>query len=333
MLNGSHPIGIVGAGAVGTVLAAHLERAGRKTMLVEPGPRHERIARDGLRVTGIADISRRPWRVARSLEALPDDERKQAKLWCICTKAWSIPEILPALQHLLAPGTSVLSVQNGLGAEDMLAEALGPARVACAAVNFAAGLAGDGSAVQLVWFNPPNYVGVCQGDPHVARDVATLLTGAGLRTELVSNREIRQRLFHKTVLNVGLNALCAVTGVTMQQAMAMPHTRSLARALMQEALQVGRALGHPYGDEALDDAMAYLHRGRDHRPSMAVDLARGHPTEIELINGKIVELGARFPDLSVAANWWVTAMVVTEEIKNGSRSAERIPAYLGSYPT
>jgi 2-dehydropantoate 2-reductase len=324
----SYPIGIVGGGAVGTILAAHFERAGRRTILVECGDRYEKLASDGIQVTGLVNVAAKPSHLARRLEDLPEAKRQEPRLWCICTKTWSLHALLPSLQRLLPATARVLSVQNGLGAESMLATVLGSHRVACAAVNFAGGCARDGASVRMVWFNPPNYVGVCEGSNENAVEIAALLTNAGLSAEATSSEQLKKRLFHKTALNAGLNALCAVSGTTMQQAMSMPHTRSLARTLLEEVFAVGRALGHDFGSDALTHAMTYLDRGGDHRPSMAVDLERKNPTEIEFINGRIVELAQAFPKISVPANRFVTSLVVTQEVLNGTRAPTEIPTYL-----
>jgi 2-dehydropantoate 2-reductase len=328
MREASQPIGVIGAGSVGTILAAHFEASGRRAVVVESGPRYDQVKTNGLRITGSLQMSATPWRVARTLEELSDADRAAPWLWCVCTKTWSVPSLLPSLRRWLPPSARVLSVQNGMGAEDILAGTLGAHRVACAAINFAGGVANDGVSMRMSWFNPPNYVGVCSGEDRTADEAATLLTEAGLPTEAVSSDQIRQRLFYKTVLNVGLNALCAVTGITMGEAMGMPHTRALAQMLVEEALDVGRALGHDFGPDALDQAMRYLDRGGDHKPSMAVDLERKAPTEIDFINGKIVELAHAHPELCVRANRFLASLVVTREVRNGTRSVEGIPAYL-----
>ncbi len=329
MVDATDPIGIVGAGAVGTILAAHFERAGVPTVLVERGPRHDEIARLGLRVTGLVDLRVTPRHLVRSLDALPMDDRLRPRVWFICTKAWSIPELRPALARMLPNDAWVVSVQNGMGAEKLLSESLGADRVACAVINFAGGHAPSGGVVRLVWFTPPNHVGFCAGSDRAAEALARALTRAGLRTEPVTTEGIRRQLFYKLVLSAGLNALCAVTGLTMQQAMSMPHTRSMARRLVQEGLQVGHTMGYGFGDDALDDAMAYLDRGGDHRPSMAVDLSRGTPTEIDYINGKLVELAATRSGVTVDTNRILASLVVTEEVKQGTRPISRIPSYLG----
>ncbi len=328
MREASQPIGVIGAGSVGTILASHLEASGHRTIVVECGNRHDTVMTDGLRVTGALRMTAKPWRVARTLEELSDADRAAPWLWCVCTKTWSVPSLLPSLQRWLPSSARVLSVQNGMGAEDMLAGTLGPHRVACAAINFAGGIADDGISVRLSWFNPPNFVGVCLGEDRAAEEAAAVLTKAGLRTEAVSSDQIRQRLFYKTVLNVGLNALCAVTGITMGEAMGMPQTRALAQMLVEEALDVGRALGHEFGPDAVEQAMRYLDRGGDHKPSMAVDLERKAPTEIEYINGKIVALASAHPGLCVRANRFLTSLVVTREVRDGTRRVEDVPAYL-----
>ena len=113
----------------------------------------------------------------------------------------------------------------------------------------------------------------------------------------------------------------------MRQAMAAPHTRSLALALVGEGLAVAAAAGHDFGEGAPQRCLEYLEHGGDHLPSMWTDLQRGLPTEIEHINGKIVEIGRRL-GLEVGANLFFTSMVIAREIRSGARQPDNIPEYL-----
>jgi 2-dehydropantoate 2-reductase len=190
MRDASRSVGVVGAGAVGTILAAHLERAGLRTVLVESGRRYDEVARDGLRVRGGVELNERPWRLARTIESLPEEERRSPGVWCLCTKAWSIASLLPSLRRALPEDVNVVGFQNGIGGERQLADALGARRVACTAVNFAGDRAEREGEIRLAWFNPPNYLGMCEGEEATAAQLADMLTLAGLDTEMASGREM-----------------------------------------------------------------------------------------------------------------------------------------------
>jgi ketopantoate reductase len=78
----------------------------------------------------------------------------------------------------------------------------------------------------------------------------------------------------------------------------------------------------------MEACLRYLNAGGDHLPSMWVDLERGMRTEIEYINGRIVQIGAMFKNVDVDVNIFFTSMIVTQEIKSGVRTADDIPEYL-----
>jgi 2-dehydropantoate 2-reductase len=139
---------------------------------------------------------------------------------------------------------------------------------------------------------------------------------------------MKKAAFLKTVLNSALNALCAAHGLTMADAMRLKHTRSNARKLLREGLTVAGLVGYNYGEDALDRCLGYLEAGGKHYPSMWFDLKNKRPTEIEYINGKIVKIGRMFNDVDVDLNLFFTSAIVTQEIKNKSRSEDDIPEYL-----
>jgi len=318
-------IGIIGAGPVGSILAAHVARAGREVILVEAADRREQIRQHGLAIGGIVDVpAQRPMLLASAQELA--GLRLQALF--ICTKAWSLPTLLPVLQAALDPDATVVSFQNGIGPEEELAAVFGRGRVCRGVVNFAGGIVDGGPHVEMVWFTPPNYLGPLEGGARAAEELAALLTEAGLATDVLSAHEVKKKSFWKAILNAGLSALCASTGITMRQAMTMPHTRRLAELLVREGLAVAAAEGYDYGETAVAECLRYLDRGGDHMPSMWVDLQRGLPTEIEYINGKIVQIGRTIHGVAVDINAVFTSMIVTQEIKSGVRRPDQIPGYL-----
>jgi 2-dehydropantoate 2-reductase len=324
-------IGVLGAGPVGSILAAGLAKLGRKVVLIEcSDKRREQIAEHGLCIEGKESLSTRDVDLVDSLEQL--EQRKLAAFF-ICTKAWSLRTILPTLAQKLDPEAVVVSFQNGIGTEDEISRHFPARRVARGVVNYAGGVDDDErGAAKMIWFNPPNFLGpMDEAAAPLMETLAQGLTGIGLETRAISLEEIKKLVFFKTILNAGLSALCSVGGVTMLQAMTYRHTRNQARTLLREGLSVAAALGYHYGENALQSCMGYLDKGGDHMPSMWVDLQRGTPTEIEYINGKIVEIGSMFNALDLSANLFMTAAIVTQEIKAGSRDADDLPEYLRQF--
>lgn len=317
-------IGVIGAGAIGSIVAAHLGRSGCEVTLIESGPRRGQVEQHGLTVTGVLEVpTQRP-----ALLASVDELRgRPLDALFVCTKAWSLPSLLPPLHAALDPGAVVVSYQNGIGPEDDVAAQFGSGRVCRGIVNFAGGVAPGGDRIVVAWSTPPSYLGPLEPDSDRAVGLADLLTAAGLPTKAISAHEVKKGVFWKAILNAGLSPLCAATGITMRKAMSLNHTRTMAEQLVREAIAVAKAAGYDYGANAVADALGYLDRGGDHMPSMWTDLEHHLPTEIDAINGKIVELGKRYGN-DVAANEFITKMIVTLEIKSGARTPDRIPDYL-----
>jgi 2-dehydropantoate 2-reductase len=316
---------IVGAGAVGTILACRLAGAGEPLLLVESDRRRRRQLREGpLRLDDEPPLPAPE--VLGEVEALADRELGAVM---ICTKTWALRELLPRLARLLPEGTLVVSFQNGIGPEAELRRLLPAARVARAVINFAGNLEPGTGRALLRWSQPPNQLGpVDEADAPALVELCALLGRAGLPTELISASELLRQVFYKTVLSCALNALCATSNLTMRQAMAAPHTRGLALTLVSEGLAVAAAAGHDFGPDGRQRCLEYLERGGDHLPSMWTDLQRGLPTEIEHINGKIVEIGLRLGGLEVGANLFFTSMVIAREIRSGARGPDDVPDYL-----
>jgi 2-dehydropantoate 2-reductase len=322
-------IAVLGAGPVGTILAANFAKAGKEVLLIESyDKRCEMLKQHGLSIIGKQEVSARA-KMVRSVDELKD---VPIDALFICTKTWTLKSILPALAEVLDPEALVVSSQNGIGPEDDVAQYFSKERVARAIINYAGGLIKDTGAVTMQWFNPPNYLGPL--DEKTAprlEQLSGVLNQAGLTTQTIPECETRKLSFFKTILNSALNALCAASGITMRQAMTYRHTRNLARMLLREGLTVGAAVGYSYGESSMETCMRYLDAGGDHLPSMWTDLQRGCPTEIEYINGKIVKIGSMFKHCNVDVNRFFTAAIITQEIKSGVREPGDIPEYLVNF--
>jgi len=319
-------LAVVGAGPVGSIAAAKLTSVGQKVIIVDTSAaRCEQIRQHGLCVKGKQTLTVKPEAVLSSLREL---KGRPLHTLILCTKTWSLKSVLPLLAEVLDPATLIINFQNGIGPEEEIARFFPRENLARAIVSYAGDVGPDG-AVTMHWFTPPNYFGPLE-TVHLAEFelLARQLTDAGLTTQVLGCHEIKARVFYKTILNSALNALCANAGITMRQAMTFPHTRNLTRLLLSEGLSVAAAVGYNYGENAMDECIAYLEGGGDHLPSMWTDLQHGSRTEIEYINGQIARTGLMFKSVDVAVNLFFTAMIITQEIKSGARQPDDIPEYL-----
>ena len=320
------PIAIVGAGPVGSIVAAALGQAGQKTILIEVSEkRRKQIQDNGLRVIGKGNWEEPAPMVLTCIEELAPHDPFAVM---ISAKTWALKFILPELRKVISPQTLVISFQNGIGPEDEVAHYFPRENVARAIVNYAGKVIDDTGTTSMSFFNPPNILGPMRKKDDRLIQLAELMSKAGLTTTTSTQKEMRKLAFFKTILNSSLNALCATSGITMRSAMTYAHTRNLARMLVREGLSVASAVGYSYGEDAMERCMNYLDNGGDHMPSMWSDLKAANPTEIEYLNGKIVKLGMMFKGIDVDANMFFTAQVITQEIKAGTRDPEDIPEYL-----
>jgi 2-dehydropantoate 2-reductase len=100
-------------------------------------------------------------------------------------------------------------------------------------------------------------------------------------------------IWRKAILNACMNPVCAVTGLTMSQAMNDPIVFQLVDALIKECVIVARANEIALGWDFYPYAIEYMKSAGDHKPSMLVDIEMKRRTEIDFMNGKFVEYGER----------------------------------------
>jgi 2-dehydropantoate 2-reductase len=318
-------IAAVGVGAVGSILAGNLAEAGAEVIVADVPQRISQIKVKGLHVQWGEKRIQPKIGTVDSIRSLAD-----ARPDCIfiATKACILEAIMPEVAEAAGRGCLVMSVQNGIGTEDEIARYVPPENVARMVVNYAGGMDEEGIA-HVAWFNPPNFFG-----PHTERDDARLSTlvdmanSVGLTSELVDPTTVKKRAFLKTVLNSALMPICAVLGLTMREAMEGKATRELATDLLREGIAVGARLGYDYGEGIIEKCLSYLDAGGDHHPSMSVDLWNKRPTEICFINAKILEIGSGFDDLDLEVNRVLVALLMTMEVRNGTRKPGDFPDYV-----
>lgn len=282
-------IGIIGLGPVGMILAVHLKEAGCDVMICD----HDRIKLNLIKNEGIklenkiVKQQKFDFIYSSSSELLAQNP----DYVFVAIKTYSVPALLKEIPE---NNTSVfISAQNGIDIEKLYAEKLGEHRTGRMVINFAGNLAVS-NLVKVSFFNPPNYIAMLDdSEKKYAEEISALLNSVQLTTEAVNAFNLTKHTWEKTILNASLSALCGIGRFTMAEAMAFPDTTELIEQIIAEAVEVAEAEKIRFPDDFIRNCLRYLKKGGNHFPSLAGDLMNNRMTEIDYMNGKVVEYGRK----------------------------------------
>jgi len=276
--------GVIGVGSVGLAIAAHLAQAGHDVSLY---CRKERV-RDNLMdypvtVTGKlnaeADIHNVYIDLDRFLAEKPD-------VIMLCVKGYASPGLLNDIEQAGLPtDTVIVSCQNGIDVENQIVRVFGQERTLRMILNMGCSLTDTNNVV--VHFSMPHYLSpALDGNRERADIIGKHLSAAGCETEV--REDYRTLAFKKAILNIALGAPSSLTRMTMKEVMEEPGLYSMAASLVREGIEVGRALGLDIEWEYFNEAMAYLSKGGNHKPSLLMDIEEGRRTENEYHCGNLL---------------------------------------------
>ena len=280
-------IAVIGAGAMGSLFGAYLAKAGAAVTVVDVWPEHVAAIRgQGLTLSEAAGDE-----VVRLDAALGTGGMEPVDLVILFVKSAATQAAATDAAALLRPGGRVLTLQNGLGNAEVIAEIVGAERVLAGTTAQGATLLGPGRVRH--GGRGETHIGRLSGEVDAfCHEVAALLTNAGLPT--VVEPDVRSLIWGKLIINTGINALTALLRLRNGQLAELDETRQLLALAVEEAVQVARAAGVrlPY-ETPLDKVLAVAVATGQNQSSMLQDVLRGSPTEIAVINGAIVREGER----------------------------------------
>jgi len=291
MKNGSsyHPkrFAIIGAGPVGSTVAAFLARGGYEVTLCDIVPELLKAALDpGIIIEGVDNLQAKVTRTTTRVDDLLNDP---PDVIFITVKATALPLIASALESFVGEGRYVISWQNGIDTELELAKHLGNKAVMRGVVNFGCVPLSPGH-IRLAFHHRPHFLQ--ELDPEskdAASGISKVLTECGLDTK--HTEQITDLVWRKSVLNACMNPMCAVTGMTMVEIIKDPITFNLVDALIKEGIAVARFNEFSLGSGYYPYAINYIRNAGAHKPSMLQDIEAKRRTEVDFINGKIVAYG------------------------------------------
>lgn len=295
---------VIGAGSMGSLYGGLLARAGFDVTLLDVWAEHvDAIRREGLRLDGITgDVVVRIRATVRAAEVPPAD------VALVLTDANATVEAAAAARALLRPKGFAVTLQNGIGNVEALAEALGRARVAGGLSYHSAAVRGPGQVSHT--HAGPTWLGELDGAQTLRLErLATALRTAGFVPTIVE--DIQGLIWAKFVHNCAINAICAVTGLRVGEISSHPGADELQTRIIEEALAVVRAQGVVLPEPDPMRSIKDFCRAKFNKPSMLQHVEQGKRTEIDALNGAIVRAGRQLgvPTPYNEALVWLTRAV------------------------
>lgn len=274
-------IAIIGSGALGCYYGARLAKAGNDVHFQVRSGRAAIMAR-GIRVKAPGERIQ----IKKVQTHATTDDIGPCDLVIVSVKATANSALAKLLPPLMGPNTLVLTLQNGLGVEEPVAEVVGGERV-LGAICF---VGVTRTAPGVVECSFPGLVMLGEfGRPAQARtrEVARLFEAAGVKCEAQDNLE--ELRWKKLVWNVPFNGLAiAAGGITTDVIMADEGLRALARRLMEEILEAAAKFGHAIPRPFMDLQFDRTAKLGKYEPSSLIDYREGRPIELEEIWGEPV---------------------------------------------
>ena len=277
---------IVGCGAIGSLYAAHLARVAEVWAFVRREDHARALSRDGLRVSG-----KREFHVSLKATTRPD-ELPDCELGIVATKAAQVGDSIALVGNRFNEG-AVISAQNGLGSEEIIAAHTRGQVIR--GTTFMSGTKHSDTHVQLeldtaTWIGPfePRHTAYA-----LVREAADLINAAGLKAEAL--QDARPAQWSKLIFNASVNGVSALTGLPHSPHFADESKHSGLGHLVHDLIKEGKLVAAAAGIQLHEDPWEMNKIGAltNHPPSMLHDIRHQLPTEVDFLSGAIARAAER----------------------------------------
>ena len=291
----------MGAGAMGSLFGGLFAFSGEEVWLLDIWKAHI----DAIRSKGLSIEDSGKVQILRVNATTDVTSVGKADLVLIFVKTYHTEKGVPDTLSLQKEDTVFLTLQNGLGNEEVICKKVDRKKVMLGVTGQGATLLGPGHIRHAGWGK--TFIGELD---HSVSDrairMAQIFCHAGIETEVSSN--IHDLVWDKLFANVGINGLTALTGLKNGQLLDHPETLRLMEALVSEAVEVARRKGVRIEGNPIEKVKNVAEATRENRSSMGQDFDYKRRTEIDAINGAVVR-EAQHLGISVPYNQMITDLV------------------------
>lgn len=303
---------IVGPGAMGCLFAAFLSKSKEEVWLLDKNKDNAaKINEIGISLEGVSGT----WQAKPKTTTNVQDIGK-ADLILICVKSFHTKQAIEQIKPLLQQNTKIMTLQNGIGNIEIIAELAGEDKVIGGITNEGATLIETGKIRHAG--HGETLIGTLDGKvPVEIRSIREIFNKVGLQTKL--SRDIKGLVWSKLIINVGINALTAITRLPNGELTEFEGTKRILRDAVTEATRIAKRKRIKLAyDDPLAKVEAVCEGTSANISSMLQDVLRKKRTEIDFINGVIVRLGQEL-GIAVPTNKLLVDLVKTIESSYGQR--------------
>jgi 2-dehydropantoate 2-reductase len=279
-------IAIVGAGALGLYYGALLQRSGQDVHFLLRRD-FEAVSRNGLRVYSInGDFALPAVQAYRAPQEIGPVE-----LVLVGLKTFANDRYADLITPLLGERTQILTLQNGLGNEEALAELFGAERIV-GGVAFLCSNRGEPGELHHLGAGRVILGEYSRIDPQRVERLAAMFVQAGV--DCRATGDLRRARWEKLVWNIPFNGLCALLLQSVDRLLNVPATRCLVREIMLEVIRAANAqeLSRPIAEVYADSMLEFTDNMGVYKPSMQIDREEGRQLEIAAIFRTPLEFAA-----------------------------------------
>ena len=280
-------VGVIGSGALGLYYGALLQKDGHDVHFLLRRD-YQAISRAGLKVTS----PHGDFHLTKVNGYQSSQEIGPVELVLVGLKAYANDHLAELARPLVTPETTILTLQNGLGNEEVLATAFGGEHVV-GGVAFLCCNRGEPGIVHHLDQGSIRIAEFAQGLSTRVKQLAENFNQAGIPCEAFS--DLTRIRWEKLVWNIPFNGLCALTGLATDRLLACSETRQLITEVMQEVIAAANSQGlsEPIEAEGYIERLLHMTAGMGaYRPSMMIDRQQASPLELAAIYGIPLERAA-----------------------------------------
>ncbi len=305
---------VFGLGALGTVFATCLKSAGHTVYAFIKKEYLKNFTSKKLKITGI--FGEKEAEIDNFFNEPKDLKKISLDLIILCVKAFDTEKAIYQIKEFIKPDTLILLAQNGYGNYEIASKVLGKEKVILGRVIFGARVIEPGLAEVTVIADD-----VVIGQPEKAIDktilenIASMLTNSGIPTRV--SEDVYAILWDKILYNSALNPLGALLECSYGDLANMEETRWIMDRIIEEIFDVAKASDIKLKWKSSEEYKKVFYEKlipptAKHFPSMYYDIKSGKRTEIDALNGAIVEL-AKKAGLKADVNRIITSLIKAKE--------------------
>jgi len=278
---------VMGSGAVGGYYGSVLARAGHEVLFVARGEHAAMIEAQGLKINSVTSGD---FRLPKVFIKQGLDNSFKAELVLYCVKGYSNDEAIKIIEPAVTNNTYILTLQNGLGSGEALAEAFNQSSILLGATYIEASLVSPGvineygGGCSIVFGNKDGIL------TNQAININETMVKAGINSQI--SEDIMITLWSKLILICALSGMMTITRESIKQVLITEDSFNMTKGVIAEAANVGRSMKVDLPGDIEIKQIDYLLEHREVAvSSMFTDLIRGNPLEVDVLNGAVSRLG------------------------------------------